>query len=134
MRILALSICLMALVLTEPLKAENAATRSEGHTVKVSAYTTCPRETDATPTITASGLRLKKYHYWYVIALSRKLAKQYKFGDRFKLCFELENQKKCIPVIYEDRMGKRGDCVDLLAPNKKQAFKFGIRKAKLIKE
>ena len=57
------------------------------HIVKVTTYTTDPKQTDSTPFITASGFKLnhknpKKHR---IIAVSRDIKRRLKFGERVKL-------------------------------------------------
>lgn len=116
-----------------PISTAECQTRSRAHTVKVSAYTNCVKETGSKNGKTASGLLLKKQHCKRVIALSRELAKQYKYGDKFWLCYD---NNICLDVVFEDTMSRRvgKNKVDLLVLSRMEAFKFGVKRAKLIKK
>lgn len=56
-------------------------------TVKVTMYTTDPKQTDASPYVTASGFRLDKKNpkKHRIIAVSRDIKAKLKFGDRVKI-------------------------------------------------
>ncbi len=96
--------------------------------VKVTAYTNDQRCTDSTPNVTASGLQIKKNHYWGIIALSKDLARGHKFGD----LFELKIGDKTYVVEYQDRMSARmRKTVDLLLPSIKDALRFGVKNGEL---
>jgi 3D (Asp-Asp-Asp) domain-containing protein len=99
------------------------------HKIIVTAYTNVPQCTDDTPDETASLLLIRPKHYWNVIALSRDIAKDYKFGDKFRL---LINGKPHM-VVYEDRMpAKHTKKIDLLLPSIRECREFGKQKGILI--
>ena len=88
--------------------------------VKVTTYTISPRQTDATPTITASGFNVgwknpKKHR---VIAISRDLKQRFKFGSYVRLegCGKYDGVYR-----IEDLMNKRfKNRIDILInPNDK---------------
>ncbi len=99
------------------------------HFITVTAYTNVPKCTDRTPNQTASLLRLRPDHYWKVIALSRDIAKDYKFGDRFELWIG----GKVHLVEFQDLMPPRHTKkIDLLLPSLKKCRNFGKRKGILV--
>ncbi len=99
------------------------------HLITVTAYTNVTRCTDSTPNITASLLHIKPQHYWKVIALSRDLAKHYRFGDKFQLYINGEPHL----VEFQDLMpGKHKRKIDLLLPSIKKCKDFGKKKGILI--
>jgi 3D (Asp-Asp-Asp) domain-containing protein len=101
----------------------------QGHRVTVTAYTNIPSCTDKTPNETASLLRIRPRHYGRIIALSRDLAKHYKYGDRFHLWVNGETHL----VEYQDLMAKKhSQRIDLLLPSKKKCLNFGIMQGLLI--
>lgn len=97
--------------------------------VKVTTYTIDPRQTDSTPTITASGFNLhpknpKKHR---IVAVSRDIKKKLKFGDKIYL----EGTGKYDGVYYvHDVMNKRyKNRIDILInPNDKPTM---FRNAKI---
>lgn len=88
--------------------------------VRVTTYTTDPRQTDDTPFITASGFKLHPYNprKHKIIAVSRDLKKKFKFGQYVKLegAGELDGV-----YVVQDVMNKRfKNRIDvLLNPNDK---------------
>ncbi|MCE5241608.1 MAG: hypothetical protein ABFD98_00100 [Syntrophobacteraceae bacterium] len=99
------------------------------HRVKITAYTNVPQCTDSTPNETASMLRIKRKHYWKLVALSRDLARGYKFGDRFIL----RVNGRDYPVEFQDLMAARHrNKIDFLLPSVKRAMKFGVNDGVLI--
>ena len=99
------------------------------HRVQITAYTNVPQCTDSTPDETASMLHIKRKHYWKLIALSRDLAKGYKFGDRFIL----RVNGKSYAVEFQDVMAARHrNQIDFLLPSVKRAMKFGVNEGLLI--
>lgn len=103
--------------------------RPKPHRVTVTAYTNVEACTDSTPNETASLLQIKPRHYGKIIALSRDLAKQYRFGDRF----ELRLNGRTHIVEYQDLMNKRfKNRIDLLLPSVRKSLKFGVNEGMLI--
>lgn len=100
--------------------------------VTVCAYSPDYDQCDGTPSITASGLKLKKEnHNQKIVALSRDLAKKYEFGDKFQLIVENEVYN----VIFHDKMNKKWQKrVDLLIFDKQKCKKFGKKQGFLIKK
>lgn len=89
--------------------------------VTVSAYNPLPNQTDSTPLITASNKRVQEGF----CAMSRDLEKRFKlkFGDPIHLV----GIGTC---EFQDRMNRRKKLqVDLFMWKKKDAIKFGIKKA-----
>jgi len=75
-------------------------------TVTVTTYTTDPRQTDATPYITASGFKLNKKNpkKHRVVAVSRDIKKKLNFGDKIKI---LDAGEYSGIYVVEDLMNKR---------------------------
>ena len=99
--------------------------------VEISAYNACPKQTDNTPFITASGQRVRHG----IVALSRDLEKDYGlvFGDRTPLLgigfFEFQDRM----AKYSKRLKKRiKKSVDIFMWDKKKAKQFGRQKGYLI--
>jgi 3D (Asp-Asp-Asp) domain-containing protein len=114
-----------------PAKWENALNelttnifKTKGIHVKLTAYNADPRQTDSTPTITASG---KKVRHGYC-ALSRDLEAKYnlKFGDRIWV--------NGLGILrFEDRMHQRKRRqVDIFMWDYRNAIEFGIRHGKIL--
>lgn len=101
----------------------------QGHRVTVTAYTNIPSCTDRTPNETASLLRIRPQHYGKIIALSRDLARHYKYGDRFQLWMN----GKVHLVEFQDLMAeKHSQRIDVLLPSRKKCLNFGITQGLLI--
>lgn len=99
------------------------------HGVTVTAYTNVPSCTDSTPNQTASLLKIRPKHYWRIIALSRDLAKHYKFGDKFELWVD----GRVYFVEFQDVMAKRHKGkIDFLLPSVEKCLKFGVNRGVLI--
>lgn len=97
--------------------------------VKVTAYTNVAACTDSTPNETASLLRIRRKHYGKIIALSRDLAKHYRYGDKFLVRV---NGKDHV-VEFQDLMAKRHkNSIDLLLPSVKESLRFGVNEGELI--
>jgi len=97
--------------------------------VRVTAYAPVPRCTKIiNPDITASGHRIVPADHYRLVAFSPDLAKQFKFGDRFRL----EVGGEFFVVEYQDRMpGKRRKKIDFLLPTVGSCKEFGVQKGKL---
>ena len=97
--------------------------------VRVTAYAPVPRCTKTiNPDITASGHHIIPADHYRLVAFSPDLAKQFKFGDRFRL----EVGGKVLIVEYQDRMpGQRRKKIDFLLPTVGSCKKFGVQKGKL---
>ena len=94
--------------------------------VTLTAYSARKCETDSTPTITASGKKVRPG----IVALSRDLETLFgfKFGD--KVILEGHG-----PLVFEDRMHKRKKLqVDIFMSKTKDALNFGVKKGILILE
>ncbi len=92
------------------------------HYVMVSAYANHPKCTGSTSGRTSSSLRITSEHHGKLIALSKDIAQQYSFGDRFNLWV----RGKLHEVAYEDNMpGRRRRSVDLLLPSIPSCLQFG---------
>jgi 3D (Asp-Asp-Asp) domain-containing protein len=105
-----------SLAFAEPLKVH----------VTLTAYSARKCETDSTPTITASGKKVRPG----IVALSRDLEALFgfKFGDKIIL----EGHKE---LVFEDRMHKRKKLqLDIFMTKTKDALKFGVKKGILILE
>jgi hypothetical protein len=104
----------------------------EGSKIKITAYSPVGKQTDKTPNVTASSLKLKKgQHDRKIIALSHDLAKKHDFGDKFKLIIDGEVYN----VEFQDLMNKRfRKRADLLLYDTKLAKEFGIKEGILIKK
>jgi hypothetical protein len=99
------------------------------HYVMVSAYANHPKCTGSTSGRTSSSLRISPEHYGRVIALSKDLAEQYRFGDRFNLWVRGKLQE----VSYQDSMPRhRRKSVDLLLPSIPSCLQFGRNPGVLI--
>lgn len=128
-----IGLCCMALLLLVPgqmaVEGSLPTKHSIVHRVTVTAYTNVPECTDSTPDETASLLRIKPKHYWRLIALSRDLARGYKFGDRFIL----RTNGKAYPVEFQDLMApKQRNKVDFLLPSVRKSLEFGVKEGVLI--
>ncbi|MCU0587141.1 MAG: hypothetical protein MUF52_03205 [Syntrophobacteraceae bacterium] len=100
-----------------------------GHRVTVTAYTNIPSCTDSTPDETASMLRIRPGHHGRIIALSRDLARGYRFGDRFHLIVG----GKTHVVEFQDLMARRHtNRIDLLLPSKRKCQEFGVSSGVLL--
>jgi 3D (Asp-Asp-Asp) domain-containing protein len=109
--------------------AEDAAPALRVHRITVTAYTKVPGCTDSTPDVTASCLHIRPEHYWKIIALSRDIAKDYSYGDRF----ELRIGGKSHVVEFQDLMpAKHTRKIDLLLPSVRKCKAFGKREGILI--
>lgn len=120
-----------ALLIPSPMGIEAGikTVRSKPHKVTVTAYTNVEACTDSTPNETASLLQIKPRHYGKIIALSRDIAKQYRFGDQF----ELRLNGRTHIVEYQDLMNKRfKNRIDLLLPSVRKSLKFGVNEGVLI--
>ena len=99
------------------------------HYVMVSAYANHPKCTGSTSGRTSSSLRISPEHYGRLIALSKDLADQYRFGDRFNLWVKGKLQE----VSYQDNMPRhRRKSVDLLLPSIPSCLQFGRNPGVLI--
>ncbi len=126
--ILLFSLLFPMAVETDP-EANPSSSVLKSHKIKVTAYTNVPESTDSTPNETASLLRIRPKHYMKVIALSRDLAKNYKFGDKFELWI---NGKPHL-VEYQDVMAQRHiNRIDFLLPSVKKCQIFGEKDGILI--
>jgi 3D (Asp-Asp-Asp) domain-containing protein len=130
-------VCLIcaAWVLLKPVEANRDANtcvlkgQSHGHRVTVTAYTNIASCTDSTPNETASLLRIRPKHYGKIIALSRDLARGYKYGDRFHLWVNGE----VFLVEFQDLMAKKHtNRIDVLLSSKKKCLNFGISRGILL--
>jgi 3D (Asp-Asp-Asp) domain-containing protein len=98
-------------------------------TVTVAAYTTTRGQTDSTPNVTASGLRITSKHHGNIIALSHDLRKHFKFGDRVKIY--VGNQ--VIDAVCEDVMHpKWRKRIDLLLSSTKACRIWGLKKGVIL--
>jgi 3D (Asp-Asp-Asp) domain-containing protein len=97
--------------------------------VRVTAYAPVPRCTKTiNPDITASGHHIVPADHYRLVAFSPDLAKQFKFGTRFRL----EIGGKVFVVEYQDRMpGQRRKKIDFLLPTVGTCKQFGVQKGKL---
>jgi len=97
--------------------------------VKVTAYAAVPRCTKKiNPDITASGRKIRRHDHYRLIALSPDLARNFKFGDRFRLKVD----GKCYVVQYQDKMpDKHRESIDFLLPSVKRCNVFGVKIGKL---
>jgi len=97
--------------------------------VRVTAYAPVPRCTKIiNPDITASGHRIVPADHYRLVAFSPDLARQFKFGDRFRL----EVGGESFVVEYQDRMpGQRRKKIDFLMPTVGSCKEFGVQKGKL---
>ena len=99
------------------------------HYVMVSAYANHPKCTGSTSGMTSSSLLISPEHYGRLIALSKDLADQYRFGDRFNLWVKGKLQE----VSYQDNMPRhRRKSVDLLLPSIPSCLQFGRNPGVLI--
>lgn len=99
------------------------------HCVMVSAYANHPKCTGSTRGITSSSLRITPQDYGRIVALSKDLAKHYRFGDQFNLYVK----GKLHVVSYQDSMpNHRRKSVDLLLPSIPSCFQFGRNPGVLI--
>jgi 3D (Asp-Asp-Asp) domain-containing protein len=90
--------------------------------VMVSAYANHPKCTGSTRGITSSSLRITPQDHGKIIALSKDLASQHRFGDRFNLWVK----GKLHEVSYHDSMpNHRRKSVDLLLPSIPSCIQFG---------
>jgi 3D (Asp-Asp-Asp) domain-containing protein len=104
-------------------------TKADEHII-VAAYSATRGQTDSTPNTTASGLKISNKHHGKVVALSYDLAKNHKFGDKFKLYVN----GQCYDVVFEDIMNRKWrKRIDLLLPTTKHCFQWGLRKGLLVK-
>jgi 3D (Asp-Asp-Asp) domain-containing protein len=130
-----IAVCFLIALLCNPADTEMKAQAyslgksKKNHEVTVTAYTNLPCCTNNNPNLTASSLRIKPHHYGRIIALSRDLAKEYSFGDRFHLLVNGETHV----VEFQDVMSKRHrNKIDFLLPSKQKALKFGKARGILI--
>jgi hypothetical protein len=99
------------------------------HYVMVSAYANHPKCTGSTHGVTSSSLRITPQDHGKIIALSKDLASQHQFGDRFNLWVK----GKLHEVAYQDSMPKhRRKSVDLLLPSIPSCIQFGRNPGVLI--
>lgn len=99
------------------------------HHVMVSAYANHPKCTGSSRGITSSALRINPEHYGKLVALSKDLAQQYRFGDHFNLWVK----GKLYEVSYQDNMpNHRRRSVDLLLPSIPSCYQFGRNPGVLI--
>jgi hypothetical protein len=92
------------------------------HHVMVSAYANTPQCTGSKRGMTSSAMKIRPEHYGKVIALSRDIAKDYRFGDHFNLWVK----GRVHEVTFQDRMpGKHHGRVDLLLPSVQSCRQFG---------
>ena len=94
-------------------------------TVTVTAYNASSLQTDSTPMITASNIRVRSG----ICAVSRDIERRFKlkFGD----IIHLENIGSC---EFQDRMHRRKrKQVDLFMWEYKDAIEFGVQKSRLIR-
>ena len=92
------------------------------HYVMVSAYANHPKCTGSTRGVTSSSLRITPQDHGRIIALSKDLASQHRFGDRFNLWVK----GKLHEVSYHDSMpNHRRKSVDLLLPSIPSCIQFG---------
>lgn len=128
-----ISLCLLASVVSEmsAMDLPPHLLRKTGsiHHVIVTAYTTHPTCVGSAQYQTSSSHQINAKDYNRLIALSHDLAKNYGFGDEFKLCVK----GKTYEVTYRDRMPKKHRRkVDLLLPSMKSCREFGKRSGILI--
>lgn len=93
-------------------------------TVKVTMYTTDPKQTDSSPYVTASGFKLNKKNpkKHRIIAVSRDIKKKLNFGDRVKL---IGAGKYSGVYVVEDVMNKRfKNRIDILINPRDRAVSF----------
>ncbi|MDR3555689.1 MAG: hypothetical protein P4L55_13105 [Syntrophobacteraceae bacterium] len=115
---LALAVCVLSVAL--PVQAY-------GFQVRVSAYAADRRCTKRFhPNVTASKHRITSQDCYRMVAFSPDLARQFRFGDRFRL----QIKHKVYTVRYQDRMpwARRGR-VDFLLPSVGSCRRFGIKRA-----
>jgi hypothetical protein len=99
------------------------------HHVMVSAYANHPKCTGSNTGRTSSSLKITPEHHGKVIALSKDLAQNYHFGERFNLWVK----GKLHEVSYQDSMPKhRRRSVDLLLPSIPSCIQFGRNPGVLI--
>ena len=92
------------------------------HYVMVSAYANHPKCTGSTRGRTSSSLKITPEEYGKIIALSKDIAEDYSFGDRFNLWVK----GKLYVVAYQDSMpNRRHRSVDLLLPSIQTCIQFG---------
>ena len=93
-------------------------------TVKVTTYTTDPKQTDSSPYVTASGYKLDKKNpkKHRIIAVSRDIKRKLKFGDRVKVTGV---GKYSGIYVVEDVMNKRfRNRIDILINPKDRPTSF----------
>jgi 3D (Asp-Asp-Asp) domain-containing protein len=97
--------------------------------VKVTAYAAVPRCTKKiNPDITASGRKIRRRDHYRLVALSPDLARNFKFGDQFRL----KVGGRCYVVEYRDKMpDKHRKSIDFLLPSVKHCNEFGVKIGKL---
>ena len=127
-----LSALLVSFAVFFPTSGETSTLNRGGiYAVTVAAYSPEVRQTDKSPQITASGLKIRNEHFGKVIALSSDLAKGHKFGAKFKLY--IGNQ--VYDVVYEDSTNK---CwkkrIDLLLQTRSKCFQWGLKRGRLVSE
>ncbi len=108
--------------------------------LKATAYTSSPRETDATPYVTATGARTR----FGIIAVSRDLLPtDLPYGSKVKI-EDLGNWRngagkgkfdpmlKNVVFVVEDTMNKRKrQQIDIWMPDRSLALRWGVRRVRL---
>jgi len=109
--------------------------------LKATAYTSTPRETDATPYVTATGARTRLG----ILAVSRDLLdEELPYGSLVRL-YDLGRWQdgkgagtfdplfKGLLFVVEDTMNKRKrQQIDIWLPDRTLALKFGVRRIKVV--
>lgn len=102
--------------------------RSPIVSVRVTAYTSDARETDGTPTITATGTRTRPG----IIALSRDLLAVFPYRSRVYLIDS--SGRRMGPYVVEDTMSARKRLsADVFMYSRSAALSFGARYMKIVR-
>ena len=127
-----IAVCSLLVMLCETLSGSEAyaAKKPKGsHIVTVTAYTDYRLQSGKRAAVTASRLKIGSRHYGKVVAFSRDLAKQYKFGDRFQLWVN----GKVYDVEFQDLMPRHHRCkIDFLLPSTAKCVQFGVHRGVLV--
>ncbi len=121
-----MSLCFLAAAICDQsgmsIPASMLQTTGPVYHVTVSAYANQPQCTASRKGVMASCIKIRPEHCGKVIALSRDIAKNYTYGDRFNLWAK----GKLYEVRFQDRMpAKHHGKVDLLLPSIKSCRQFG---------
>lgn len=121
-----MSLCFLAAAMCEQtaLSIPSSVLHTKGpvYHVTVSAYANTPQCTASRRGVMSSAIKIRPEHCGKVIALSRDIARNYNYGDRF----DLYTKGKLYVVCFQDRMpAKHHRKVDLLLPSLKSCRQFG---------